>query len=345
MSDDIALTEVRAQHKFDEKALQTYLGENLDLDFSTMELLQFEGGQSNPTFQLITPNKKYVLRKKPSGVLLKSAHAVDREYRVISALRDTPVPVPETFLLCQDESVIGTDFYLMEMVEGRILVDNTLPAFTPAQRTALTKDFIASLAALHGVDATSVGLDTFGKPGNYYARQIHRWSQQYIASETDKDPVMDALMAWLPDNIPADDDASIIHGDYRIPNCVVDPTEPKIAAVLDWELSTIGHPLADLAYWCAGEYLGETPYTEARGEQGFMSQEDVLHYYCQLTGRDQIEHWPFYLIFNLFRSAAIVQGVYKRGLDGNASSDHWQTMEALARASAQRGWQMVQEQT
>ena len=241
MSDDIALTEVRAQHKFDETALQSYLQENLELDFSTMELLQFEGGQSNPTFQLITPDKKYVLRKKPPGVLLKSAHAVDREFRVISALRDTPVPVPEAFLLCQDDSVIGTDFYLMEMVEGRILVDNTLPAFTPAQRTALTKDFVASLAALHSVNVTSVGLDTFGKPGNYYARQIHRWSQQYIASETDKDPAMDALMAWLPENIPTDDDASIIHGDYRIPNCVVDPTEPKIAAILDWELSTIGH--------------------------------------------------------------------------------------------------------
>ncbi len=343
MDNDIELTPVRAQHQFDEKALQAYLQQNLDADFSTMKLLQFEGGQSNPTFQIITPQRKYVLRKKPPGVLLKSAHAVDREYRVISALQDTPVPVPRAYLLCEDDSVIGTAFYLMEMVEGRILLDTTLPNFSPAQRTALTRHFIESLAALHSVDVAAVGLENFGKPGNYYARQIHRWSQQYIASETEKDAAMGSLMAWLPDNIPAGDDATIIHGDYRLPNCVVAPNQPKVAAILDWELSTIGHPLADLSYWCALEYYGDTPCPENYAELGFLSEAEALRYYCQLTGREQIADWPFYIIFNLFRSAAIVQGVYKRGLDGNASSDRWQDMGTRAREAARRGWQMMQQ--
>lgn len=343
MSNNVELTAVREQHQFDQHALQSYLNRELDADFSAMEILQFEGGQSNPTFQISTPEGKCVLRKKPPGVLLKSAHAVDREFRVISALRDTPVPVPQAHLLCEDESIIGTAFYLMEMVEGRVLLDTKLPDFKPAQRTAMTKNLLESLGALHSVDIASVGLDTFGRPGNYYARQIHRWSGQYIASETEKDPAMDSLMAWLPGNIPQDDEASIIHGDFRLPNCIVDSTEPKVAAILDWELSTIGHPLADLSYLCTSEFYGEIPYGEEHRKMGLLSEEEILQYYCEVTGRDGIDNWPFYIIFNLFRSAAIVQGVYKRGLDGNASSDHWQMMGDLARASALRGWELLQE--
>lgn len=341
MTSDVELTAVRAQHQFDERALQDYLQQSLDADFSTINIQQFEGGQSNPTFQITTPDCKYVLRKKPPGVLLKSAHAVDREYRVITALQNTNVPVPKTHLLCEDESIIGTAFYLMEMVEGRLLLDPRLPSLSPAQRTALSKSFIGSLAALHSIDFSKVGLDTFGKPGNYYARQAHRWSQQYMASATEKNPAMDSLMVWLPDNIPAGDDAAIIHGDFRLPNCIVDPSEPTIAAILDWELSTIGHPLSDLSHWCTTEYYNETPFPDNHGELGLLSEREVLQYYCELTGRERIEHWTFYIIFSLFRSAAILQGVYKRGLDGNASSDRWQDMGPGGRAAAERGWQLV----
>lgn len=343
MSNDVELTAVRTKHQFDQEALKTYLNKELDADFSAMTILQFEGGQSNPTFQITTPQGKYVLRKKPPGVLLKSAHAVDREFRVISALQDTPVPVPIAHLLCEDEGIIGTAFYLMEMVEGRVLIDTKLPDFAPAQRTAMNKHLLESLGALHCVDIDGVGLETFGKPGNYYARQIHRWSGQYLASETQKYPAMDSLMAWLPENIPEDDEASIIHGDFRLPNCIVDPTEPQVAAILDWELSTIGHPLADLSYMCASEFYGEIPYGEEHRKMGLLSEEETLQYYCEVTGRERIDNWPFYIIFNLFRSAAIVQGVYKRGLDGNASSDHWQIMGELTRTSAERGWNLVQQ--
>jgi aminoglycoside phosphotransferase (APT) family kinase protein len=344
MNNDVELTQVRDQHRFNENDLKEYLQQNLGADFSSMKVLQFEGGQSNPTFQITTPSGKYVVRKKPPGVLLKSAHAVDREYRVISALQGSGVPVPKTYLLCEDDAVIGTAFYVMEMVEGRVLIDSSLPSLSPEQRTALSRNFIESLAALHSVDFGKVGLDTFGKPGNYYTRQIHRWSQQYIASETEKNPAMDALMKWLPDNIPAGDESTIIHGDYRLPNCIVHPTKPEVSAILDWELSTIGHPLADLSYWCASEYHNESPFPDNYRELGRLPENELVQYYCDLTGRESIENWSFYIIFNLFRSAAIRQGVYKRGLDGNASSDHWQEMEQGGRIAAERGWRLVQDE-
>jgi aminoglycoside phosphotransferase (APT) family kinase protein len=344
MDNDVQLTPVREQHRFDKNKLQAYLKAHLvDADFEQMQVLQFEGGQSNPTFQINTADRSYVLRKKPPGKLLKSAHQVEREYTVMSALQDTPVPVPEMLHLCEDDSIIGTPFFLMDMVEGRVLTDAHLPSFSADERRALYRSFIESGAALHNVDYQAVGLETFGRPGNYYARQVHRWSGQYIASETQKNESMNAIMAWLPDNIPESEEVSIVHGDFRIPNCIIHPTEPAIVAMLDWELSTIGHPLADLSYWCSMLYHGETEFPDNHEELGLPSEQETLDLYCELTNRRGIENWNFYVAFNLFRSAAIRQGVYKRGLDGNASSDQWQASGEGAMNAAHRAWALVKE--
>ena len=343
MENNVELTPVRTHHQFDEQALQSYLQKHLDYSFENTKVLQFEGGQSNPTFRLETPDRSFVMRKKPPGKLLKSAHQVEREYRVMSALQGTDVPVPETFHLCEDDSIIGTPFFIMDMVEGRVLVEPHLPSFTSQERGSLYTSFIESGAALHNVNYESVGLETFGRPGNYYARQVHRWSEQYIASETENNESMNAIIKWLPDNIPESDESTIVHGDYRIPNCIIHPTEPKIIAILDWELSTIGHPLADLSYWCSMLYHGELEFPENHAELGLMTEEETLEFYCQLTGRDGIENWNFYVAFNLFRSAAIRQGVYKRGLEGNASSDQWHETGVRAMRAANRAWKLVQD--
>jgi aminoglycoside phosphotransferase (APT) family kinase protein len=343
MDNDVQLTPVRDKHRFDEGKLQAYLQAHLDADFEELQILQFEGGQSNPTFQICAPDRSYVLRKKPPGKLLKSAHQVEREYRVMSALQDTEVPVPEMLHLCEDETIIGTPFFLMNMVEGRVLTDTHLPSFSPDERRSLYRSFIESAAALHNIDYQAVGLETFGRPGNYYARQVHRWSEQYIASETQKNESMNAIMAWLPDNIPESEEIAIVHGDFRIPNCIIHPTEPAIVALLDWELSTIGHPLADLSYWCSMLYHGETEFPDNHEELGLLSEQETLDLYCELTNRPTIENWNFYVAFNLFRSAAIRQGVYKRGLDGNASSDQWQVSGEGAMKAAHRAWALVKE--
>lgn len=343
MDNDVQLTPVRDKHRFDEKKLTAYLQDNLKADFEEIQILQFEGGQSNPTFQIYAADRSYVLRKKPPGKLLKSAHQVEREYKVMNALRDTDVPVPVMLHLCEDASIMGTPFFLMNMVEGRVLTDTHLPSFSPDERRALYRSFIESGAALHNVDYQAVGLETFGRPGNYYARQVHRWSEQYIASETQKNESMNAIMAWLPDNIPESEEISIVHGDFRIPNCIIHPKEPAIVALLDWELSTIGHPLADLSYWCSMLYHGETEFPDNHEELGLLSEQETLDLYCELTNRPAIENWNFYVAFNLFRSAAIRQGVYKRGLDGNASSDQWQVTGEGAMKAAHRAWALVKE--
>lgn len=338
------LTPVRDAHRFDEQALAAYLSRELDADFSDLEILQFEGGQSNPTYHIVSGGKKYVLRKKPPGQLLKSAHQVDREYKVMTALYETDVPVPKTYLLCEDD-VIGQAFYLMEFVEGRVVADPFLPSFTPEERYALYEDFARVLAALHNVDRHAVGLGDFGREGNYYERQISRWSKQYIASETEKIPEMDKLLEWVPAHIPDVDETTLVHGDYRIGNCIIHPTEPKIAAVLDWELSTTGHPLADLGYCCM-TYHGVT-YQEQQAPDiealGIPGEQEFVDIYCKYAGRDKIEHWDFYIIYNLFRSAAIVQGVYKRGVDGNASSDRWKDMHERCKESAAIAWKLIEE--
>jgi len=340
---DVELTAVRDAHRFDETALLSYLTDHVEGFAGPLTVKQFEGGQSNPTFQLITPKQTYVMRKQPPGDLLPSAHQVDREYRVMHALWNTAVPVPKMYCLCEDPSVIGTKFYVMEMVEGRLFTETTLPTLSPAERRAIYLDLARVMALLHSVDVDAVGLRDFGRPGNYYERQIGRWSKQYQASKTEQLDDMDTLMAWLPDNIPADASTVVVHGDYRLGNVLIHPTEPKIVAVLDWELSTLGDGLADLGYLCQ-EYHGES-YEDAGlmnvdfAATGIPTEEEFIAEYCRHAGRSGIDNWHFYLIYNMFRSAAIIQGVYKRGLDGNASSekaleykDHCRTRSARAMA-------------
>ncbi|MEH6581789.1 MAG: phosphotransferase family protein [Halioglobus sp.] len=288
---------------------------------------KFAGGQSNPTFKLSAGGKHYVLRRKPEGELLKSAHAVDREYKVITALQGTDVPVPATYVLCEDDGVIGSMFYVMEYKEGRILWDPTLPeAKNPAERAAIYDEMNRTMAALHSVNVEAVGLTDFGKPGNYFERQVGRWSKQYRASETDHQPAMEALLTWLPANMPADDGiVSLVHGDYRLDNMMFHPTEPRVIALLDWELSTLGHPLADLANQCMAWMLPQEGAIRGlagidRGPLGIPTDEEYIAQYCQRTGRSGIDNWSFYLAFSLFRLAAIVQGIKKRAQIGTASS-------------------------
>ena len=317
-------TPVREAHRFDEVALKAFLAANLAGFSEPCSIRQFEGGQSNPTFLLKSGGGKFVVRKKPPGHLLPSAHAVEREYRVMDALADSDVPVCSMLLLCEDSSIIGTPFIVMEHVEGRVFHDPTLPGVDRTDRSAVYEHKMKVLAALHAVMPSDVGLERFGKPGNYYARQISRWSRQYRASETKQIHSMDRLLEWLPRNIPVDEENRIVHGDYRLGNVILHPTEPRIVAVLDWELSTLGDPLADLAYNLMTYYLPSrrhpTLVSNDPAETGIPSRESQLSLYCSLSGRDAMKYWNFYLSFSMFRSAAIGQGVYKRGLDGNASS-------------------------
>ena len=315
------------QH-LDTAALAGYLEKHLAGFSGPLSAEKFAGGQSNPTFKLTAGGKSYVLRRKPPGELLKSAHAVDREYRVISALQDTDVPVPRTYLLCEDDTVIGSMFFLMEYMEGRILWDPSLPeAADNAERTAIYDAMNATMAALHNVNVAAVGLGDYGRPGNYFERQVNRWSQQYRASETQHIPAMEALLQWLPANMPADDGAvSLVHGDYRLDNMMFHPTEPRVIALLDWELSTLGHPLADLANQCMAWMLPRDSGVMGlagvdRAALGIPSDEQYIARYCERTGRGGIDNWNFYLVFSLFRLAAICQGIVKRARIGTASSD------------------------
>ncbi len=339
------LTAVREAHRFDEAALAGYLETHVPQLKGRLGVQQFEGGQSNPTYLLSTGDEHAVLRKKPPGQLLKSAHQVDREYRVMRALQGSEVPVPKMLHLCEDPSVIGTSFYLMEWVEGRVVTASALPSLSPPERTELYEDLVRILAALHQIDPSDVGLAEFGRPGNYYVRQISRWSRQYEASKTDDIPEMDALMEWLPAHVPESDETGIVHGDYRVGNCIVHPSEPRVVAVLDWELSTLGHPLGDLAYFCQAWRGDAAPGVSLVGldlaAHGIPTEEQVVARYCELTGRERIDDWEFYMVFVLFRSAAIVQGVYKRGLDGNASSARAGEYGALVRDRAVQAWSLV----
>lgn len=306
--------------------LQKYLEKEIP-DFGTIqECTKFAGGQSNPTFLIRTDKSKYVLRRKPPGLLLKSAHAVDREYRVMKALGSTDVPVPKMFVLCDDDSVIGSMFYVMEYIDGRIFWNGALPEQTPAERSAIYDEMVRVLAAMHNVNLEKAGLSDFGKPGNYFSRQISRWSEQYKASETEKNPAMDALIEWLPQHVPADDGRiALIHGDYRIDNMMFHPSEIRVLGVLDWELSTLGHPWADIAYQCMQLRIAPDAAIPGLGgldrkALGIPSEEEYVAKYCKLTGISEIPNWDFYIIFSFFRLSAILQGVLKRAIDGNASS-------------------------
>ncbi len=296
------------------------------IDTGSIEAEKFAGGQSNPTFKVTAGGQQFVLRRKPPGVLLKSAHAVDREFRVISALRSSDVPVPGAVALCEDDDVIGSMFYLMEFKEGRVFWDPALSELNNAERSAVYDDMNRVLAALHSVDVETAGLLDYGRPGNYFERQVSRWSKQYRASETENIPAMEALMAWLPENMPEDDGrVALVHGDYRLDNVMFHPTEPRIIAVLDWELSTLGNPIADLAYQVMAWQLPRDAGINGmagidRSALGIPSDETYIRSYCERTGRDEIRNWNFYMAFCFFRLAAIVQGVKKRALDGTASS-------------------------
>ena len=306
--------------------LEPWLREQIPSLDAALSVEKFAGGQSNPTFKLSAGDTHYVLRRKPPGELLASAHAVDREFRVLDALRDTDVPVPNAIALCTDDSVIGSMFYVMEHLEGRIFWDQAVPEVNNEERTAIYDEMNRVLAALHRVNVDTVGLTDYGKPGNYYARQIGRWTKQYRASETEAVAEMEALIDWLPNHIPeGDETVALVHGDYRLDNMIFHPREPRIIGILDWELSTLGDPLADLAYQLmAWRFPREGGISGLEGldrsSLGLPSDEDYIAAYCHRTGRDGIDNWPFYMAFCFFRIAAILQGIKKRAQIGTASS-------------------------
>lgn len=339
---------VRPAHRFDEGALTDYLMRELEGFSGRLTVRQFAYGQSNPTFLLTAGGKEYVLRKKPPGKLLPSAHAVDREYRILQALNDTDVPVPKTYLLCEDESIIGTAFYVMEFVEGRIFRDPTASeASDPEERAAIFDVMNDTLAKIHLVGWKALGLTDYGKPGNYMTRQVGRWTKQYEASKTEEIQSMNNLIQWLPENVPDDDSTTIVHGDFRLENLIIHPTEPRVLAVLDWELSTVGHSLGDLAYNCTGYHMPASGGLRAGyggldlKELGIPSEGDYVGAYCRRTGRKEIPNWAFFLAFSMFRLASIVQGVYKRGLDGIASSDKAKTYGDHVQFLSDIAWQIV----
>ena len=355
MTDTQAFTGTRpvsAQHAFDVQALQTWLAQNLDGFQGPLSVEMFKGGQSNPTYKLITPTRRYVMRAKPGPVakLLPSAHAIEREFRVMSALRQTTVPVAQMHVLCEDESVIGRAFYIMECVEGRVMWEQSLPGLSREERGAIYDEMNRVMAALHSVRPADIGLGDYGKPGNYFERQIGRWSKQYTASITQPIPAMDELMAWLPTHIPAmaqdESMVSIVHGDYRLDNLMFHPTEPRVLAILDWELSTLGHPLADFSYHCMAWHIPPGAFRGIGGldvaSLGIPQEDDYIARYCERTGfatPEQLKSdWNFYLAYNLFRLAAILQGIAKRVEMGTASSAQAVSSAAGARPLAELAW-------
>ena len=315
-------------HTLDIEKLSDYLTQQLDEFTGIKKSKKFNTGQSNPTYLLETAEKKYVLRKKPPGELLPSAHAVDREYRIIKALEETKVPVPRTVFLCNDESIIGTIFYVMEFVDGRIFWDPTLPEIDENKRMKVYEETVRIMAELHKIDVEKAGLLDFGKPGNYFERQVGRWIKQYRAAETENYPEVETLIAWLEKTMPDDDGLiSIVHGDYRLYNMIFDHEEESMLALLDLELSTIGHPYADLAYQCMNWYIPQIGITPGLAginleKLGIPSEDDYVSNYCSKMGINSIPNWSFYLAFGFFRLAGIAQGVYKRSIQGNASADN-----------------------
>lgn len=317
---------VEARHQLDEAALDAWLKANVEGYAGPLTINQFKGGQSNPTYQIVTPSRKYVLRKKPGGKLLPSAHAVDREFRVMSALYPTGFPVARQYALCTDDSVLGAMFYVMEMVEGRILWNGALPEMTKQDRRATYENKIATLARLHNTDHENIGLGDYGKPGNYFGRQIDRWSKQYKLSETESIDEMNRLIEWLPQTIPPGERTSIVHGDYRLDNLVLHASEPRVIAVLDWELSTLGDPLGDFTYYLMNWVMPHDGRSGLGGADlgplGIPTLEETVQLYCAQTGRDGIAELDWYFSYNAFRLACILQGIAGRVRDGTAASAH-----------------------
>jgi aminoglycoside phosphotransferase (APT) family kinase protein len=331
---------VREAHRFDVAALEAWLAREVEGFAGPLTVEQFKGGQSNPTYKLLTPARTYVLRRKPPGKLLPGAHAVDREYRVITALAGQGFPVARSYGLCLDETVIGTPFYVMEMVEGRIFWDPAFPEIAPAERPAYFDAMNATIAALHRIDPEAAGLGDYGKPGNYFARQIARWSRQYREDEEGgRVAAMDRLVEWLPEHVPPDEpQARIIHGDFRCDNMVFHPTEPRVLAVLDWELSTLGHPLADFSYHLMMYRMPDALAGRDLRALNIPSEADYVAAYCRRTGRDGLPDIDFYMAFNLFRLAGIVHGIKGRMVRGNASSDHAGEMVKRLEPLAELAW-------
>lgn len=341
----------------DTEALTAWLGTHLVDFIGPLNIEQFKGGQSNPSYKLITPSRTYVMRAKPAPKvkLLPSAHAIEREYRVMSALSGSEVPVPAMLALCEDEAVIGRAFYIMEFMDGRVLWDPALPGLSAAERAAIFDEMNRVIAALHRINPQTSSLGDYGKPGAYFERQIGRWSKQYLASITEPIEAMDHLMAWLPNNIPAsaldDREVSVVHGDFRLDNLVFHPEQARVIAVLDWELSTLGHPLADLSYLCMTWHIQSSP--AARGlagldlsALGIPHEQEFVRHYCERSGRADTERvmrdWDFYLAYNLFRIAAILQGIAKRISAGTASSSQARAAAAGAKPLAELGWSFAQ---
>ena len=348
---------VAESHQFDTAVLQAYLQTRLEGFSGPLTVEQFKGGQSNPTYKLITPQRSYVMRSKPgpAAKLLPSAHAVEREFTVMSALHGSDVPVPKMHLLCEDESVIGRAFYVMEFMQGRVFWDQSLPDIAKADRAAYYDEMNRVMAALHNVDVNAAGLAGYGKPGNYFERSIGRWTKQYLASITEPIDAMDKLMAWLPANIPAsardEGQVSVVHGDYRLDNLMFHATEPRVIAVLDWELSTTGHPLADFSYHCMSWHIEPGQFRGVGGLDlqalGIPDEKSYVQRYCERTGRPDpaavMADWNFYLAYNMFRLAGILQGIAKRVEMGTASSAQARQAGAGARPLAQMGWHIAQQ--
>ncbi|HKX41345.1 MAG TPA: phosphotransferase family protein [Burkholderiaceae bacterium] len=357
MEANVGTKPVSEQHAFDIAALQSHLEAQLPGFRGPLSVEQFKGGQSNPTYKLVTPGTAYVMRSKPGPVakLLPSAHAIEREYAVMAALHGTDVPVPRMLLLCEDEGIIGRAFYVMEFVEGRVLWEQSLPAFDNAGRAAIYDEMNRVIAALHSVDVEAAGLAGYGKPGNYFERQIGRWTKQYQASITQPIEAMDRLIEWLPAHIPAsardESQVSVVHGDYRLDNLVFHPAEPRVVAVLDWELSTLGHPLADFSYHCMSWHIPPGSFRGLGGVDlaalGIPDEKTYVRRYCERTGRPDpdavMRDWNFYLAYNMFRLAGILQGIAKRVEMGTASSAQARQAGAGARPLAEMGWAIAQK--
>jgi len=340
---------VPEKHRIDPGRLEAYLRAYVPDLAGPLSLEQFRGGQSNPTYRVTAGDARYVLRRKPPGKLLPSAHAVDREYRVMTALHGSEVPVPKTWCLCEDESVIGTAFYVMEYVDGRVFWDPALPELSRSERAAVFAEMNRVIAALHRTDFSALGLDDYGKASGYLDRQIARWTKQYRASETERIEPMERLIEWLPQHVPRGDVTTIVHGDYRLDNLVFHPHEARILAVLDWELSTLGHPLADFAYHCMSWRIPGGTFRGMLGLDlpalGLPSESEYVAEYRRRVGRRSVEpaEWEFYIAYNMFRAAGIAQGIMGRARDGTAASAHALEAGRSARDMAERGWRQVEK--
>jgi aminoglycoside phosphotransferase (APT) family kinase protein len=337
--DNVGTIPVQDRHKFDVDALQAFMQDNVEGYSGELKVEEFAGGQSNPTYSLDAGGKRYVLRKKPPGELLKSAHAVDREYKVLKGLQDTDVPTAKTYAFCEEENVIGTMFYIMEYLDGRVIWDASAGDYSPEERGGFWNSANAAVAKLHQVDIDQVGLGDYGKRTDYIQRQLKRWCSQYEYTKTVDNPYMDHLIEYLPQNIPEEEGCSIVHGDLQIANMMMHPTKPEVIGILDWELSTLGNPISDFAYLCR-------PYRDVLRNAdlkalGIPEEQEFVDLYCERTGRSGIENWDYYLAFNIFRLAAILQGIAKRVLDGTAASAQAEEAGAGAFDMSKVAWAQI----